>query len=114
MPTSATAVLDAPVEHQPSTYSRNFPFPATVKVNRLLTGPSSEKETRHIEISLEGSGIQYLPGDSVGVLPENRSDMVEEILTLLHFSGDEAVTDFYGGALDLRTALTSWLMIGKL
>ena len=78
MPTSATAVLDAPVEHQPSTYSRNFPFPATVKVNRLLTGPSSEKETRHIEISLEGSGIQYLPGDSVGVLPENRSDMVED------------------------------------
>jgi sulfite reductase (NADPH) flavoprotein alpha-component len=40
--------------------------------------------------------------------------MVEEVLRLLHFSGDEAVTDFYGGALDLRTALTSWLMIGKL
>lgn len=114
MPTSAAAVLDAPAGHQPSTYSRNFPFPATVKVNRLLTGPASEKETRHIEISLEGSGIQYLPGDSVGVLPENRSDMVEEILTLLHFTGDESVIDFYGGALDLRIALTSWLMIGKL
>jgi sulfite reductase (NADPH) flavoprotein alpha-component len=65
-------------------------------------------------VSLGGSGIQYLPGDSLGVLPENRSDMVQELLQLLNFRGDEPVKDFYGGALLLREALTSWLTIGKM
>jgi sulfite reductase (NADPH) flavoprotein alpha-component len=85
-----------------------------VLVNRLLSGPASEKETRHVELSLGDSGIEYLPGDSAGVVPQNRSEAVEEVLRLLKFTGKEPVTDFYGGALDLREALTSWLMIGKL
>jgi len=109
-----TGIMEIPAEQRTVTYSRSCPLTATISANRLLTGPASEKETRHIEISLEGSGMRYLPGDSVGVLPQNRCDMVEEVLWLLHLSGDEAVTDFYGGALDLRTALTSWLMIGKM
>lgn len=95
-------------------YSRKNPYSATVEVNRLLTGPESEKETRHIEVSLGESGIQYLPGDSLGVLPVSRAEMVEEVLQLLHFSGEEPVTDFYGGALNLREALTSWLVLGKM
>jgi sulfite reductase (NADPH) flavoprotein alpha-component len=114
MPTPATDAMETPAAQEFVTYSRSRPFTATVAVNRLLTGPASEKETRHIEISLAGSGIQYLPGDSVGVLPQNRSDLVDEVLWLMHCSGDEPVTDFYGGALPLRAALTSWLMIGKL
>lgn len=110
----ATEIMEAQLGQEAVTYSRSCPLAATVLVNRLLTGPASEKETRHIEISLANSGIQYLPGDSVGVLPENRCEMVEEVLWLLHRRGDEPVTDFYGGALDLRTALTSWLMIGRM
>jgi sulfite reductase (NADPH) flavoprotein alpha-component len=110
----ANEITAVPAEQTTPAYSRNHPFAATVLVNHLLTGPGSEKETRHIEMSLEGSGIRYLPGDSLGVIPENRCDRVEEALWLLHFRGNELVTDFYGGALDLHSALTSWLMIGKL
>ena len=106
--------MEPPTEQATETYSRKNPFTATVLVNRLLTGPASEKETRHIELSLEGSGIQYLPGDSLGVLPENRSDMVQEILQHLGLTGRELVKDFYGDALDVEKALISWLMIGKL
>lgn len=114
MQLEANEAVEARSEQGIVSYSRKNPFMATVQVNRLLTGPASEKETRHIEISLEGSGLTYLPGDSLGVVPENRADMVEEALGLLNFSGEEAVTDFYGGALNLREALNSWLMIGKL
>lgn len=110
----ATEIVKAPAGQGAVAYSRNNPFAATVTVNLLLTGPASEKETRHIEMSLAGSGIQYLPGDSLGVLPDNRPEMVEEVLRLLCCRGDEAVTDFYGGTLDLHASLTSWLMIGKL
>ena len=105
---------EASGEQGVSTYSRKNPFTATVLVNRRLSGAGSEKETRHIEVSLEGSGIAYLPGDSLGILPENRADMVEEVLGLLNFGGDERVKDFYGSGLTLHAALTFWLMIGKL
>lgn len=95
-------------------WTRNHPYFAKVKENRLLTGTASEKETRHIELALGDSGIQYLPGDSAGVLPQNRCDLVDRVLEQLAFVGDEPVTDFYGKPTTLREALTSWLMIGKL
>jgi sulfite reductase (NADPH) flavoprotein alpha-component len=97
-----------------TTYTRNHPYSATVVENRLLTGPGSEKETRHIELDLADSGIEYLPGDSAGVLPVNTCDAVDLVLERLQFTGDEPVVDFYGKPLSLREALTSWLMIGKL
>jgi sulfite reductase (NADPH) flavoprotein alpha-component len=114
MQLEANVATEGRGEEHSSIYSRKNPYTATVLLNRLLTGPASEKETRHIEMSLGGSGIQYLPGDSLGILPETRSDNVEEVLRLLNFKGDEPVKDFYGGALNLREALTSWLVIGKM
>jgi len=52
-----------------------------------LTGPASEKETRHLELSLGWSGIQVSAGDSAGVIPENRSEAVEEVLRLMGSTG---------------------------
>jgi sulfite reductase (NADPH) flavoprotein alpha-component len=95
-------------------WNRNHPYLATVTENRLLTGPGSEKETRHIELDLADSGIRYVPGDSAGILPANRTEAVTEVLQRLEMSGDEPVKDFYGQAIDVREALSSWLMIGKL
>jgi len=95
-------------------WSRNNPYPAKVLVNRLLTGSDSEKETRHIELDLGSSGMEYLPGDSVGILPHNPAPAVNRVLQHLQFSGDEPVKDFYGSPTSVRAALTSWLMIGKL
>jgi len=104
----------ATVETTRVAWSRNNPYPATVLENRLLTGPASEKETRHIELDLADSGIEYLPGDSAGILPVNTCDAVDLVLERLGFLGDEPVTDFYGKPLNLRDALSAWLMIGKL
>lgn len=114
MEPGATELLEAVAGKPTETWTRNHPYSSTVLVNRLLTGPASEKETRHLELSLGDSGIQYQPGDSAGILPQSHCDDCEEVLQLLGCRGDEAVTDFYGGAVDLRTALTSWLTIGKL
>ena len=102
------------IEGASTPWSRNHPYSATVLENRLLTGPGSEKETRHIELDLADSAIEYLPGDSAGILPVNTCDAVDLVLERLQFIGDEPVTDFYGKPLSLRQALTSWLMIGKL
>jgi sulfite reductase (NADPH) flavoprotein alpha-component len=114
MESLATEIVEAGVDQKPHAYSRNHPFTATVLTNRLLSGPASEKETRHIEFDLGSSGMQYLPGDSAGIIPQIRCDARDEVLRLLGFTGSEPVTDFYGGSLNLATALASWLMIGKL
>lgn len=52
-------------------YTRNNPFVSTMLVNYVMTDSDSEKETRHIELSLD-SGMDYTPGDAVGILPTNR------------------------------------------
>ena len=86
-------------------YSFKHPFAARHAVNYKLTGPGSEKETRHHEISLAGSGISYLAGDALGVMPVNCPDLVEEVITALHATGDEPVTGRDGQPKALRDAL---------
>jgi sulfite reductase (NADPH) flavoprotein alpha-component len=87
-------------------YSRKNPFPAKLRTNRSLTGAGSAKDTRHFEIDLGGSGLAYEVGDSLGVFPTNNPALVEEILGVLGFSGDEPVADPNGNPLSIREALT--------
>ena len=83
--------MDKTVSDPP--YTRKNPFPAKLVVNRKLNLPGSEKETRHYEFSLAGSGLEYEVGDSMGVFPKNDPQLVEEILQALHFSGEEIVAN---------------------
>ena len=87
-------------------YSRKNPFPAKLKTNRSLTGLGSAKDTRHFEIDLADSGLAYEVGDSLGVFPTNNPVLVEEILGVLGFSGEEEVTDPNGNTITIREALT--------
>ena len=86
-------------------YSRKNPFPAKLLVSQTLTLSGSEKETRHYEFSLAGSGMQYEPGDSMGIFAKNNPTLVEEILEALHFSGEETVTTKEGETFTLREGL---------
>ncbi|MEZ6924734.1 MULTISPECIES: assimilatory sulfite reductase (NADPH) flavoprotein subunit [unclassified Aeromonas] len=83
----ASAVQQA-VGH--SQYSKENPFPARLSVNQKITGRDSTKDIRHIEISLEESGIRYQPGDALGIWFDNDPALVNEVLTLASLSGDEA------------------------
>ncbi len=64
-------------------YSRQNPFPAKLLTNRKLTGDGSAKDVRHIELSIEGSGLSYEPGDALGVWPENDPALVAEFARML-------------------------------
>jgi sulfite reductase (NADPH) flavoprotein alpha-component len=75
----------------PSLYTRSNPFPGKLVVNRRLSGPESEKDTRHFEIDLTGWGLSFEVGDSVAVYPTNDPDLVEEIIHALGAKGDEPV-----------------------
>ena len=98
--------------HAPK-YTRNNPYFSNVNVNELLTAEGSEKETRHVELSIE-EGMTYTPGDAVGIIPENRPEAVEDVLAALGFKGDERVLDHYKVEIALEEALRTRLGIGKL
>src|ERR1700712_1826927 len=91
----------APATGHASKYTRNNPYRSTVKENYLLTAEGSEKETRHIELTLE-DGMVYTPGDAVGIIPENRREAVDEVLHALGYRGDERVLDHYQAEIDLN------------
>lgn len=94
-----------------SGFSRKNPFPAVHAVNRRLSGAESQKETRHHEISLGGSGLVYEVGDSLGVFPSNDPVLVGEILESLGFSGEESMTAPDGSVKGLGELLLKDLAI---
>jgi sulfite reductase (NADPH) flavoprotein alpha-component len=84
-----TAPLKPPKPTSP--YTRSNPFPGKLLVNRQLSGPESEKDTRHLEVDLTGWGLTFEPGDSLAVYPTNDQELVEELIRALGANGDEAV-----------------------
>ena len=86
-------------------YSRTNPFPARLITNRLLNGAGSAKETRHIEISLEGSSLEYEVGDALGVVPRNCEEHVAELINIGGWSESISVSTPDGKTLPLREAL---------
>lgn len=88
-----------------SAFDKKNPFRAAVIENIVLTGRGSTKETRHIELSLAGSGLTYQPGDALGVLPRNDPALVAALLERLALSADAPLM-LKQGATNLGEALT--------
>ena len=88
-------------------YSLKNPFPARHTCNLKLNGPGSRKDTRHHVISLEGSGLAYLPGDALGLLASNPPELADAIVKQLGCTGDEPVPGKDGQPKPLRAALIS-------
>lgn len=86
-------------------YNVKNPFIAHLKRAYDLTGPGASKNTRHYEIDLTGSGMEFLPGDSLAVLPTNDPALVDLILQVQGFSGAEVVPHPKGGETTIRQAL---------
>ncbi len=103
---AASPTATASVNEEASPYSRTNPFPAEVLENLNLNGRGSDQETRHVELSLEGSGLSYEPGDSLGVYPQNHPQLVEDILQATGWNGDETITlNKNGDTASVRDAL---------
>ena len=91
----------------PPVFNLKNPCLITVKAARRLSKPGSPKDTRHFEIDLRGSGLAYEPGDSMAILPTNCPDLVQDILNVQGWSGDETVEDLNKKPAALRKALTT-------
>ncbi len=101
-PTLRVAPLHAVAKQ--ALFSREQPFAATVLANQRIVARDSERDVRHLELSLEGSGLLYRPGDALGVWPRNPPALVTQWLDVLKL--DAASEASHQG----RTlALSQWL-----
>lgn len=106
---SAEIVTEGPV------YSRTNPFHAEVLENLNLNGGGSNKETYHMELSIEGANLEFEIGDSLGIYPKNNPEMVEQLITGLNFEPEESVSiNKQGERRSLREALLSNFEISRI
>ena len=84
----------APVVSPPKKSSGKKTYTGAILSNTNLSDRGSNKQTHHIEIGAEG--LEYLPGDSIGIIPENDTAVVEAIL-LLTGTHKLAKIDYRGG-----------------
>jgi sulfite reductase (NADPH) flavoprotein alpha-component len=96
-----------------SPHSRTNPFVAEVTRHERLTRPGSLKDTRHFVLNLEGSGLTYTPGDSLGAFGRNSPGLVDELIALLGFEPGSRVGDAKGRPTTLREALLADYIVNR-
>ena len=74
------------------TYTRRNPYEAEILESVVLNGRESDKETRHIEFLLEEGALEFEPGDSLGILPENEDAVVAAVVDALALAPGDPVT----------------------
>ncbi|HMM67459.1 MAG TPA: assimilatory sulfite reductase (NADPH) flavoprotein subunit [Dokdonella sp.] len=72
-------------------HDRDRPFAAELLANQRITARNSTRDVRHLELSLEGSALDYEPGDSLGVWPRNAVSLVDSVLGTLGLDGETTV-----------------------
>ncbi|UXA68080.1 assimilatory sulfite reductase (NADPH) flavoprotein subunit [Xanthomonas prunicola] len=106
-----------PLRSNPATpvWSHQQPFAAELLSTQIISGRDfkgpgfrvyavPDKRVRHLEFSLQGSGLSYEPGDALGIRHRNPPALVDAVLQTLQLDGDAAVT-----VGEETLALTAWL-----
>jgi len=83
-------------------FTKHSPFEAALLVNQRITGHGSSKDVRHLELDLQGSGLRWEAGDSLGVAIRNPDRVVDPVLEALGLPGDAGID---AGSTTLREAL---------
>ncbi|AEO43466.1 MULTISPECIES: assimilatory sulfite reductase (NADPH) flavoprotein subunit [Xanthomonas] len=94
-----------PLRSTPATpvWSQQQPFAAELLSNQIISGRDFKgpgfrvyavpgKRVRHLEFSLEGSGLSYEPGDALGIRHRNPPALVDAVLQTLRLDGNAVVT----------------------
>lgn len=105
--TTVTPLSSATI-HPIITYDKRTPYQARLLTQQKITAQGSSKDTYHLELSIENSGIQYSVGDSLGVWATNESKLINQVLTLTALEAEQKLVyknESYGLATLLREKL---------
>jgi sulfite reductase (NADPH) flavoprotein alpha-component len=87
-------------------WSRERPFSSELLDNALLNGAGSDKEVRHVVLSLKDSNLTYEPGDALGVWTRQAPSLVAAVLSSTGLSPDAPVS-LDGNEIPLSEALAT-------
>ncbi len=79
-------------------YSKETPFLSCLTHRYRLNEPLSTKETWHIAIDISNSGMDYKPGDSLGVIPKNPRSLVDRVIRYSNLAADSTIEDPRNGS----------------
>jgi sulfite reductase (NADPH) flavoprotein alpha-component len=96
-------VINFPSATAEPLYGKASPFPAEITELVNLNSSRSGKQTIHLELSLEGSGLRFEPGDSLGIVTENRPETVEAVLQAAGLAGDAGLAARVASEWDITT-----------
>ncbi|MBM5813017.1 MAG: assimilatory sulfite reductase (NADPH) flavoprotein subunit [Gammaproteobacteria bacterium] len=103
---------------KPPAWSRERPFAAEVLANQRITVGGDVRDVRHLELSLADAGIEYEPGDALGIVASNPPRIVAAVLEAAGLDGSavverdgrqRALADWLGDGLEI-TRLTRPLL----
>ena len=79
--------------------------PLTGEISALvnLNGSGSTRETWHVEIAAEARGFSYLPGDAIGIVPENDPKLALEVAEAVGLGSDGTVVQKLRERYDITT-----------
>lgn len=60
-------------------YTAETPLEAEITTLIKLNGTGSTRETWHVELASDAPGFTYLPGDAIGIMPENDPELAAEV-----------------------------------
>lgn len=103
-----------PVSHAAHTHTRENPYLSSLREKRPLTHFSSSKLTIHLDFAIEDPALRYEAGDACGVIPQNCPALVDTVLSLAAFSGNELIDIPKIGSLTLREGLLGHFAITRL
>lgn len=78
-------------EGSPPGFDRRRPFQAEVLQVSPLTVQPSTSPVHHVELLVEDSGLEWLPGDALGLWPTNDPRLVEEIIEITGIDASDGV-----------------------
>jgi len=84
-------------------YTAENPVEAEIATLVNLNGSGSTRETWHVELTAEAPGFAYLPGDSIGVLPENDPDLALALAEAVGLGPDGGVVQKLREQYDVTT-----------
>ncbi len=83
-PAGATEIISTPTPVKKATGKKYYN--GTILANINLNDRGSNKSTYHIEIGTDET-LEYEPGDTIGIIPRNREDVVDKIISLTGIDG---------------------------
>ncbi len=93
--------------------SKSNPYRANILLKKQLNSSKDDRKILHLELDINDSGLNFLPGDALGVMPQNTPELIQETLKAGRFD-ENCLIKFNGQERLLTAVLNDSVELSKL